>query len=530
MKRWEALTGADVLRMRGELKLARDKLHPMCQFPNSKSAARLTNIELKDSWKEGDKELVARALTSVYLARGLPLPEILSDGEWDGVLPQPAAEVNDNSQFVPDPRTVPASVNQGCSHPGGFMRRVDPQGNEIWVCENCGEESPHAAEARLARQTMLAGQPQDGEQKNSFPADVDALNPDEDWEELLASFVEVDTSDVQEPDYQITNSENRAWKRCHRKWWLEFYRKLGARAINFTSARATGDRVHRALAATYSGDNKIRVNPCDALERVIVEDWTEITKVVTDPTELAIVSERFAAANALERAMIEGYVEWLGESGADADYEVVGSEQVLSALFDIEVDGKTYLVELLGKLDARLRRKTDGAILFIDHKTVGSLTDIVPSLRQNEQMLTYVLLEALNAADDEYVSGALYNMLRKVKRTAQAKPPFFDRLEVHHNPIEIESFHVHLHGATRDIIRARNALDAGESHHSVAYPNPTNDCRYDCEFVRVCPLFDDGSPGVEDMLAAVYVPVNPLARYDGITPERSTVDNRENVK
>jgi hypothetical protein len=545
MKGWEALTGAEALRLRQELKIGRDELLPRCGFPNARSAARISNIEKKESWKEGDQERLAKGLASFYVERGLPVPPILTDAEWTGPVPE-----------VPE-RPAPQPKARRCTHPNGFTRLPPPpddsaEAPDVWVCPDCGEESPDAARARAIRQaadTPVGGQVEVagvtftkigddpfGVGANPFTAppngvvDVDATDDEDDWDAVLASWVDVDTSEVRQPDYQVTNSELRTWMRCPRKWWLEYFRKLGSRVLNYTSSRATGDRVHRALKMAYTSDRAQRVDARDALERVIVEDWTEITNLVTDPTELAVVSERFAAANALERAMIEGYVEWLAENGSDADYETVGSEQVLSALFDLEVDGKTYLVELLGKLDARLRRKSDGALLFMDHKTLGNFVDVVPGLRQNQQMLTYVLLEALNASDDEYVSGALYNMLRRVKRTARANPPFYDRLEVHHNHHEIDAHRAHVHGVTTSILRARAALEAGESHHLIAYPNPTGDCRFDCPFTSVCPMFDDGSPGLEDMLSTVYVHVDPRARYDGIVPERATVDTRENVK
>lgn len=546
MKVYEALTGAEVLRMRTELRLGRDQLHPLCAFPNSRSAARLSNIEKKDSWKEGDRERVARALRSVYVERGLPVPESLSEAELDGVPPVvPGPEYSDGTYPLPgEPEPVAVAVDREtghsepvpdratCPHASGFTH--DPE-RDLWVCVVCGDETAEAAAARLARTlstappelavgdtTEIAGITFTKVSEDPFPpVDVQAAPVDEEWEDLLRSWVDVDTSDVVAPDYRTTNSEYRTFKRCPRQWWLAYYRRLAPRVANYTSARATGDRVHRALQAAYVADRSARTDPRDALERVIVEDWTEITKVVTDPTELAFVKERFDAANALERAMVEGYAEWLAENGADADYELDGAEQVLSARLDVEVDGRTYLVELLGKLDARLRRKSDGARLFLDHKTVTSLTDVVPTLRQNEQMLTYVLLEALNATDDDYVAGALYNMLRKVKRTARANPPFYDRLEVHHNVHEVASFRARLVGQTRDLLRKRAELDAGADHREVAYPNPTGDCRFDCDFFRVCGMFDDGSPGVEDAVAALYVEVDPLERYGGLPPTTS---------
>src|SRR4051794_25806863 len=119
MMRWEALTGADVLRMRQELKMGRDHLHPLCHFPNSKSAARLSNIELKNSWRDGDRALVVAALRGVYAERGLPIPDELADYEYT---PPPATD-----------DVVGVDVNDTrCSHSGGFTQNAEG----VWVCAN----------------------------------------------------------------------------------------------------------------------------------------------------------------------------------------------------------------------------------------------------------------------------------------------------------------------------------------------------------------------------------------------------------
>jgi hypothetical protein len=47
----------------------------------------------------------------------------------------------------------------------------------------------------------------------------------------------------------------------------------------------------------------------------------------------------------------------------------------------------------------------------------------------------------------------------------------------------------------------------------VAYPNPTENCAWDCEFFVVCPMHDDGSR-VDDAIAALYVSGDPMARYN----------------
>ena len=61
----------------------------------------------------------------------------------------------------------------------------------------------------------------------------------------------------------------------------------------------------------------------------------------------------------------------------------------------------------------------------------------------------------------------------------------------------------------RDVTRR---LDAGESHLSAAYPHPTGDCHWRCEFFSVCSMLDDGSRA-EDMLQSLFVVGDPLERY-----------------
>jgi hypothetical protein len=280
--------------------------------------------------------------------------------------------------------------------------------------------------------------------------------------------------------------------------------------------RSTGDRLHRALQRWYVPDGEPRVDPRDALERVVVEDWTRIAEVARerrlDESQLARLATEFAKSTNLERAMIEGYVQWLEETGADAELRVIASETPLSAPLEL-ADGRPITV--IGKLDVRVRRVTDDVALVLDHKTVGDLKAPAVTLPQNEQMLHYMLLEWLNSDEGERrCDGALYNMLKRSMRTQRATPPFYDRVEVRHNPHELASYRRRLLAASTNVLDAIQRLDAGESHLDVAYPSPRGECRWDCDFFAVCNLLDDGSAGVDDMLDALYHEVDPRARYD----------------
>jgi hypothetical protein len=206
----------------------------------------------------------------------------------------------------------------------------------------------------------------------------------------------------------------------------------------------------------------------------------------------------------LSRAMIEGYFEWLAETGADEGLHVISAEKKLEA----EVAG----VILQGKLDVRAQRDTDGAIVVVDHKTCQDFS-IAHGLARDEQIKTYLLLERL--CRDEYpVDGAIYNMLRKVKRTASAKPPFYDRAEIRHNEHVLRDFYFRVVAEISDIVAAERELDTYPiSGQHKMYPNPTKDCKWECPFVGVCALMDDPTARAEQMIEALYEEGDPYQRY-----------------
>jgi hypothetical protein len=258
------------------------------------------------------------------------------------------------------------------------------------------------------------------------------------------------------------------------------------------------------------------MDPRDALETLINNDYIELVKQLNEPGRFESTDDlikQFQKEADLERVMIAGYVEWLQETGADSELEITGSEVYLEA----ELPEIPHAL-IIARLDARVRRIMDGVRLFVDHKTVGDFTQPVRTLHMDEQMLWYLLIERLQS-DDSPVAGALYNMLKKSKRSQKASPPFFKRIEVHHNKHSIENFRLRLGGTLHDIMGTRKLLDEGAEHRVVAYPTPRRDCAWDCPFFQVCGMTDDGSYA-EGMLQQFYKIGDPLSYYTrGITPQ-----------
>lgn len=314
---------------------------------------------------------------------------------------------------------------------------------------------------------------------------------------------------------RISQSEMKTFLRCRRKWYLSEFRRLAPKGNDPTGPLRSGSRVHVGLEAFYTPG----LDPLDELKAAQEKDWNAYATYVmmTGDAPDQGTTEAFQKDCELERIMVEGYGEWIAETGEDADLEFIATEQTVSVRGDrvFPVLARRYgkPFEIVGKLDARVRRGMDGKRLFVDHKTAQSITMALPMLQTDPQMLHYHWLESWTE-DGTFCDGAIYNVLKKVKRTKAAKPPFYARYEIHHNDREIGSYEFRLHEIITSMFRLESLLEnaSPEAAAQIAYPNPTRDCSWDCPFFTVCPMFDDGSR-VEHALRDGFRERDPLARY-----------------
>jgi hypothetical protein len=308
----------------------------------------------------------------------------------------------------------------------------------------------------------------------------------------------------------VTNSELQTFKGCRRRWWLSSHRKLTPKRKNLVGPLPLGTRVHAALEVIHQG--KDPVERYLELQAADIVTWGKYwADLGLEPTTEE--SKKFVSQMDLGRIMVEGYVEWAAENGIDADYDELLPEEKVHVFFNV-ISG--VQVWLMGKLDLRVRRKRDGARLFVDYKTVGTtLEQKLASMQLDEQFYMYQLLERLLGlanGDPALTQGSMVQLLRKVKRTGTAKPPFYAREEIHRSDVQLRNFWERLNGEIRDLIDVERELEQGASHHYVAYPRPSSDCSWICEFKTVCPMFDDGSDA-ERFLEDHFESYDPLERY-----------------
>lgn len=312
----------------------------------------------------------------------------------------------------------------------------------------------------------------------------------------------------------ISNSELQVFKSCRRKWWLTYYRELGLRhdKKNAYGPAQLGTRIHFALEMMYRADE----NPIEVINESYAEDIQYLEE--NGGSDDAIMKLR--KEQDLARAMIEGYIDWVRDEAIDEGMTYIESEAV------VQVDSAVPGVKLRGKLDQVWERKSDGARLFRDFKTVPNFSGPKDMLEMDEQMKFYHLLEYLYSIQETgkepvwRTDGALYTMLRKVKRTAAAKPPFYEQISASHNMAELKTMYVRVTVVVEEIVAARLKMAEMEkmedlpvdAHHYVFPPRPSRDCSWSCDFVAVCPMFDDGS-NAEGFIKEYYERIDPHERY-----------------
>lgn len=299
-------------------------------------------------------------------------------------------------------------------------------------------------------------------------------------------------------DYVFSNSEFATFKDCRRKWWLAYHRGLEPRRIKAHTARDTGTLVHEALRRYYRNNE----DASGAMEYLASQRAVDLAYAT--PHDLA----KIHASHDLAHLIVEGYFEWLAATGADA-YLVVKAVETA-----INIPGDIAGTTLTGKIDLQVHDNRNGHLYVLDHKTVGSFHDVEAILHLNEQGPLYVTLQRRGLPDAPALTGAVWNMLRKVKRGPKARPPFYARKELVITDAEIDRFWQQIHGQMQDILRVEDALRNGADHNTVAYPSPGPDCQWKCPFFAVCGLFNDPTLHVEDVIDANYTVGNPMARYD----------------
>lgn len=289
----------------------------------------------------------------------------------------------------------------------------------------------------------------------------------------------------------IRSSEVSKFMRCRRSWWLTYHAGqggLGLTPVKWESGiRDLGTMVHAGVQAYYTGGDPVAH---------IIEQRTR--HMAGESPLMPTYDEKWLKNYELAIIMLEGYVDWVAATGADVgESTVLVEERIITRIGEFRGDE----VHLAGKPDRLVRDDVTGALILEDTKSVQTVEP--PVLSINTQLLNYATILRLEGYGT--VAEMRHNMLKKVKRTAKATPPFYARESVPLNEEMYDAHWRHLTSVLDELVHACQRVEAGEDWHVVCPPNPQPQCSWDCDFLGPCPMFDDGSDAA-GYLAGEYQP------------------------
>lgn len=281
--------------------------------------------------------------------------------------------------------------------------------------------------------------------------------------------------------FQVSHSEMTTYKECKRRWMLQYYLRLKRKHQAPRIAADTGLAVHGALHQYYViGGKRNHDVGFDAAMQFLKDERASMLARQLTPDEIKAVTEIYDVADIVTR----GYFEWVDETGADDHWSVRGSEERLI------MDGPVDDTEIKGYVDLWGEHEPSGDLIVMDTKIVASIGDALKTLHLNEQGPLYGVLMRVNNPDSRGLR-VIWNMIKRNKQTARAKPPFYQRYELAINPDQLAQFYAQLQGQLADMVETERRLDAGEHHVMVAYPNPTRDCSWKCPYLSICGAMQD---------------------------------------
>lgn len=282
----------------------------------------------------------------------------------------------------------------------------------------------------------------------------------------------------------IRHSEINKFMDCRRAWYNGYYLQLGL-----------PDRDGDTKPGTASCGNLIH----SAMEHYYFYGTDPVAWLDTQPVPEGTFAKEWTDTFVLARIMLNGYINWLEEGGHDAGETTVGTEIALEMPMGTVLGDEVTLVIHMDRL---IKDETWNRWIIDDFKSVQTLTKGL-EFDIDLQGLTYALVvrNVLGITVDEF----RHTMLRRVKQTASAKPPFYAREPMTINASQFDARERQLRGVIRDMVEVYQALDADPSaHQERAYPRPTNDCSWKCDFLTICGMHDNGKD-VEGMRNLLYI-------------------------
>jgi hypothetical protein len=203
------------------------------------------------------------------------------------------------------------------------------------------------------------------------------------------------------------------------------------------------------------------------------------------------------------RNCVKAHQDWLGETGADEIFDIVGAEQVVTAPL---LGGR---VQLLGKVDVLFQRRDNGFLAINDLKTDGGRSGIREQLERSWQVHCYLI--ALRLTQPEaFVGEAYYTVMRKVSRPGRATNPLVERWRVPGTTRMADRKLKQLEIICSEMLRTMANIEEEGMNH--AFPTPNHECQW-CAFKQPCEVVDESVESARAMLDSQFERGGRHGRY-----------------
>lgn len=296
----------------------------------------------------------------------------------------------------------------------------------------------------------------------------------------------------------VSNSEMESYHDCKRKWMLQYHLRwaLATEEVDKTKFRDIGTVVHAAL------ERYIETGMNQEAALVYLQNLRfDAEAACADQHEARFVGLKVYDT---AEAMVSGYFDWEAETGINDGITFTAVEHEVTAPTGVEG------VWFRGKVDHEIEH--DGLHFVGDFKTSQDIErPIKVSNLGIPQSLSYVWASQKMFPDKLY-AGAYWTIIRTTKRGKTSKPPYYARHLVRISDHDIAAHERHMDGQLQDMLRTKQALEAGADHNQVAYPRRSQDCLWKCPFERIC-LGVSTHIDVQNLEDFGYYHYDPNARY-----------------
>ena len=295
---------------------------------------------------------------------------------------------------------------------------------------------------------------------------------------------------------RISHSDIAQWLRCRRLFDWQ-YRLEFMTEEKLWGPRACGFRVHAALEAFH----KTGEHPVDVHQRLGERDVAIVTAMGAPGWAI----DELYSDMVIGRNCCSAYYDWTVDEGPYDGYDIE-PEVTLEAPI---LGGRVILI---GKVDLKLTRRSDGWIAVDDFKTASasSRTNIMANLEKSYQHYVYQVLMALNFPET-VIGEALYTVIWKMKNPTRSSFPLVERIRVPGLASSLPIKKLQIEEIVCDMLEFSQRAGAQALDPS-AYPTPADSCRW-CDMRHPCGLADENPAGAVSLLMTEYRHGPRHARY-----------------